>query len=72
MLYLHVLQWPESGTITVNDLPSAPASTVCLANGEEADFVQEGATLKTTLPAMPLHEHDMVVKAAFTNRIGDQ
>ena len=40
-LYLHILEWPESGTITVNDLPAAAASAVYLANGEKADFVQE-------------------------------
>ena len=38
-LYLHILEWPGSGTITVNDLPAAATSAVYLANGEKADFV---------------------------------
>jgi len=69
-LYLHILQWPESGTITVNDLPAAAASAVYLANGERADFVQEGAALRITLPAKPLNEYDSVVKVGFRKSIG--
>lgn len=64
-LYLHILQWPESGTITVNELPAVAASAVYLANGEEADFVQDGAVLKITLPAMPLNEYDTVIKVSL-------
>ena len=71
-LYLHILQWPESGTITVNDLPAAAASAVYLANGEKADFVQEGTTLTITLPAKPLDEYATVVKVGFTKSIGEQ
>ena len=65
-LYLHILEWPESGTITVDDLPAAAASAVYLANGEKADFVQEGAALIITLPGKPLNEYDTVVKVGFT------
>ena len=60
------------GTITVDDLPAAAASAVYLANGEKADFVQERAALKITLPAKPLNEYDTVVKVGFTKSIGEQ
>ena len=43
-----------------------------LTNGEKADFVQEGDTLKFTLPAQPLNEYDTVVKVIFTKSIGEQ
>ena len=66
-LYLHILQRPESGTITVNDLPATAASAVYLASGEKANFVQDGTTLKITLPAKPLNEYDTVVKVVFRN-----
>jgi alpha-L-fucosidase len=71
-LYLHILRWLESGTIAVNDLPAAAASAVYLANGEKADFVQEGAALTIMLPAKPLNEYDSVVKVRFTKSIGEQ
>lgn len=71
-LYLHILQWPESGTVTVDDLPAAAASAMYLANGEKADFVQEGAALTITLPAKPLNAYDSVVKVGFTRSIGEQ
>lgn len=68
-LYLHILQWPESGTITVNDLPAAAASAIYLANGEKADFVQDGATLRLTLPARPVNEYDTVVELMFAKAV---
>ncbi len=68
-LYLHILQWPESGTISVNDLPAAAHSAVYLASGEMTDFVQDGSSLKITLPAEPLNEYDTVLKIIFPNSI---
>jgi alpha-L-fucosidase len=67
-LYLHILEWPASGTITVNGLPRAAASAVYLETGEKADFVQQGNTLKLTLPAKPLNEYDTVIKVMLANR----
>ena len=63
--YLHILEWPESGIISLKGLSSTAASAVYLANGEKADFVQEGDTLKLTLPAQLLNEYDTVVKVSF-------
>ena len=63
--YLHILEWPESGTLSLKGLSSAAVSAVCLTNGEKADFVQKGDTLKLTLPAQPLSEYDTVVKISF-------
>jgi len=70
VLYLHILEWPESGTITVNDLPAAADSAVYLATGQKADFVQEGDVLKLTLPAQPLNESDTVVKVLLKKPAG--
>ena len=70
VLYLHILEWPESGTITVNDLPAAADSAVYLATGQKADFVQEGDVLKLTLPAQPLNEYDTVVKVLLKKPAG--
>ncbi|TWU46099.1 Alpha-L-fucosidase [Rubripirellula tenax] len=64
-LYLHILQWPESGTITVNELPSGATSAVYLANGENAVFAQQGDSLEITLPANPLNQYDTVVKVTL-------
>lgn len=70
-LYLHILEWPESGAITVNGLPAVAASAEYLASGEKADFVQDGAALTITLAAKPLNEYDTVVKVGFTESVGE-
>jgi alpha-L-fucosidase len=62
---------PESGTITVNGLSATATSAVYLANGEQADMVQEGDALKITLPAAPLNEYDTVVKVIFADSVGE-
>ena len=64
-IYLHILEWPESGSITVAGLDAAATSAVYLANGKKADFVQEGDALKLMLPAQPLDEYDTVVKVTL-------
>jgi alpha-L-fucosidase len=69
-LYLHILEWPESGSILVEDLPVATAATY-LANGENAEFVQENGILEITLPVEPLNEYDTVVKVNLTNSVGE-
>ena len=61
-LYLHILRWPESGSITLDQLPTQAASATYLAGGESADYVQEGPRLRITLPAKPLNEFDTVIK----------
>ncbi len=70
-LYLHVLETPESGTVTLNGLPSSATAACFLANGDKAEFVQEGDALKISLPAAPLNEYDTVVKVIFTDRVGE-
>ena len=65
-LYLHILEWPETGTITVDDLPATASSAVYLATGKEADFAQEGDALTVTLPEQPVNEYDTVVKVKLT------
>jgi alpha-L-fucosidase len=71
VLYLHILNWPESGIITVQNVPAAAMSALYLANGEQAAFVQKGASLTITLPAAPLNEYDSVVKVVFEKSVGE-
>ena len=64
-LYLHILEWPASGSITVNGLSSTVASAVYLANGEKAAITQLGDSLKLSLPEQPLNEYNTVVKIRY-------
>lgn len=68
-LYLHVMNWPKAGSITVDGLASKATSAVYLANGEKAEFVQQGDALTLKLPANALDQYDTVVKVIFTDRI---
>ena len=70
-LYLHILEWPESSTITVSGLPATAVSATYLANGEATKFIQEGDALKLQLPPEPLNEYDTVVKVLFTESVGE-
>ena len=67
-LYLHILEWPESGTLSLKGLSSTAISAIYLANGDKADFAQEGDTLKLALAAQPLNEYDTVVKVSIGTR----
>ncbi|MFC1765054.1 alpha-L-fucosidase [Planctomycetota bacterium] len=64
-LYLHILKWPESGTLRVAGLESKATSASFLANGKKADFEQDTHTLKIKLPTKPLNQYDTVVKVLF-------
>ncbi|MGJ8676712.1 MAG: alpha-L-fucosidase [Akkermansiaceae bacterium] len=61
-IYLHVLNWPESGEITVSDLPGNAKSASFLATGDDATFTQEGKVMKLTLPEKALNEYNTVIK----------
>ena len=63
-LYLHILDWPESGSISVEGLDSTATAAIYLASGEKAEFTQEGETLKIALLDQPLNEFDTVVKVS--------
>ncbi|MFC7338706.1 alpha-L-fucosidase [Haloferula chungangensis] len=71
-LYLHILEWPESGSLSLGGLPAQASSATFLANGEKAEISQEGANLKLTLPDQPVDEYDTVVKLTFTEAIEDK
>ncbi|MDF7826510.1 alpha-L-fucosidase [Pontiellaceae bacterium B12227] len=70
-LYLHILEWPKSGTIAVQGVPAAAASASWLANGKSADLTQQGDVLTIKLPAKPLDPYDSVVKVIFTESVGE-
>ncbi len=64
-LYVHVLEWPESGSIVLKGLASTARSATYLETNEAANFVQQGTELKITLPAEPLNEYDTVIKVSL-------
>lgn len=64
-LYLHVLQWPASGKISITDLPSKATACAYLENGEATVFAQQGETLDITLPAKPINQYDTVIKVSL-------
>ena len=72
ILYLHILEWPESGSLSLNGLSSNVASAVYLATGQKADFVQQGDVLKLTLAAQALNEYDTVVKVLLKKPMGSE
>jgi alpha-L-fucosidase len=63
--YLHVLKWPESGSITVEGLFSPVADIRFLANGETVDFKQEDGVLVVSLPRLAIDEYDSVLKLSL-------
>lgn len=71
-LYLHIFEWPDSGSISVDDLPVSASSATFLANGESAEFEQQGAALKVKLPAKALDEYDTVVKVSLSESVSEK
>ncbi|WP_411826811.1 alpha-L-fucosidase [Luteolibacter sp. AS25] len=71
-LYLHVLEWPESGEISISGLSANAESATYLANGEKAEISQTEGDLKVSLPEAPLNEYDTVIKVTFTEDIGEK
>lgn len=71
-LYLHILEWPESGSVTVNDLPSAVSSAAFLANGKAVEVAMDGADATVQLPAQALNEYDTVVKLTLSDSITEK
>ena len=66
-LYLHVLEWPETGKITANGVSGAATAAMYLENGEAVGFVQNDAAIEITLPAKPLNKYDTVIKVSLEN-----
>ncbi len=64
-LYLHVLEWPEDGSLTVEDMPAAAKSVAFLANGQSVEFLQNGESLELKLPAQALDAYDTVIKVSL-------
>jgi len=66
-LYLHILDWPETNSLTLNGLTGQVTSAIYLVNGASAEFVQDGDTATITLPAEPLDQYDTVIKVNIGN-----
>jgi alpha-L-fucosidase len=69
VLYLHILKWPEAGTIALSDLPVKANQAIYLADGTQADFSQDGTTLKFALPTEPVNEYDTVIKVTLAESV---
>lgn len=66
-LYLHILQWPESGKITLNHLPTKVTGATYLANGTKSEYRCSGDSVTFTLPAKPLDAYDTVIKVMLSD-----
>ena len=64
-LYLHVIDWPESGSLQVDGFPGKATAATFLVNGQEPAFTQKGDTLNITLPEKPLDSYDTVLKISL-------
>ncbi|MGJ8653409.1 MAG: alpha-L-fucosidase [Opitutaceae bacterium] len=64
-LYLHVLEWPESGSITVDGMPSEAKAATFLANGEKATFKNSDGSLTISLPKEALDPYNTVIKVSL-------
>ena len=67
-LYVHILNWPESGMIEIEGLESKVKAASFLKNGEKVDFTQEGKALKVRVPAKPVDQYVTVVKVAYEEK----
>jgi len=70
-LYLHVLEWPDTGSLTLNGVADQVTSANYLTNGVAADFVQTGNALTFTLPVEPLDEYDTAFSLLWHSSVGD-
>lgn len=61
-LYLHILQWPESGTISLSGLSADVVSAKYLAGGKSAEFKMEKGTVMISLPSTPVDKLNTVIK----------
>jgi alpha-L-fucosidase len=61
-LYLHVLEWPETGSLILNDIDSQVTSATYLATGAKAEYSQDGDTVTFTLPSEPVNQYGTVIK----------
>ncbi len=71
-LYLHIFEWPDSGSIELSGISAAAKSAVFLANGRKVKFKQKRDVLNISLPDQPLDEHNTVVKLILKNPISEK
>ena len=67
VLYLHILEWPKSGEITLGDLSGKVKAASYLENNKAAEFKQDGDVLSITLPSQPVSKYDTVIKVIVDN-----
>jgi len=64
-LYLHVLEWPETGSLVLSGIGDKMTSATYLATGAKAEFEQEDDSVIFTLPSEPVDQLDTVIKLSL-------
>lgn len=63
VIYLHILQWPPKGVITLKGISTEADDMYFLASaGSKLEFELSGQTLNITLPSEPVDELNTVIK----------
>lgn len=70
-LYLHIMKWPESETLTLDYLPTEVISAHYLANGRQVYFSQNGRVLEIALTKESKDPHITVVQLELSKSISE-
>lgn len=66
-LYLHILEWPESGEISLPGMADKATEATYLANAEKATFTQDGDVLNIELTEEAVEPLNTVIKVTLGN-----
>ena len=64
-LYLHVLDYPDVGNLTVHGIEALVTSTNFLETGEITESHQKNETLTIQLPLTPVNQYNTVIKVSL-------
>jgi len=64
-LYLHVLKWPETGSLVLEGANQKITSVTYLANATSAEYVRQDGVVTIQLPSAPLNPYDTVIKVTI-------
>ena len=62
VLYLHILKYPKTGSISLSGFSGKVASASYLTNGEKVNYKQNGTQLDFTISNNPIDTLDVVIK----------
>ena len=61
-VYLHVFDWPSTGSLQLNGLSGQVYAASVLASGETLEFKQEGSDLTIKVPSAAPDPYDSVIR----------